>query len=422
MAKYYKKMFNILDRYLKDKVEDIDTSILSAFEDRKNGKIFNFKEHLRGFIYAQLSALVSWKKIKSNLANIDNIFCQYNKEKLKQKSAEDLITEITEIKCNNPYTTKNQMRSLKANIETFEKIEKDFSGIEKFITCHSPINIVKLLADSNSTYKLRYSGVALVCEYLRNMGIDIVKPDVHLKRILAPDRLNLVSSKSDYAVIGKCKQLSNEIGISQIKIDYLLWNYCAKGYGEVCTKKPKCEKCVISEYCLNNTKPINNRQDVKKVFIVKKATEYQKTDTKENNFYKMDKISIRNYSEHIATEKLLNNGYKFINISTGREYSLFRITNNNENMLARFMFYRFNPKVKNNYAWILKKNFNDIDYSYLVFVVYVVNSVHVLLIPASDVIDKFESRDYEGLKSPPEWGINLSYQIINFLIAHYEMK
>lgn len=249
MAKYYKKMFNILDKYLKDKVEDIDNTILSAFEDRKNGKIFNFKEHLRGFIYAQLSALVSWKKIKSNLANIDNIFCQYNKEKLKQKSAEDLIAEITEIKCNNPYTTKNQMRSLKANIETFERIEKDFSSIEKFITCHSPINIIKLLADSNSTYKLRYSGIALVCEYLRNMGIDIVKPDVHLKRILAPDRLNLVSSKSDYAVIEQCRQLSSEIGISQIKIDYLLWNYCAKGYGEICTKKPKCEKCVINEFC-----------------------------------------------------------------------------------------------------------------------------------------------------------------------------
>ena len=81
------------------------------------------------------------------------------------------------------------------------------------------------------------------------MGIDIVKPDLHLKRILATDRLNLVSSKSDYTVIERCIQLSNEIGISQIKIDYLLWNYCSKGYGEVCTKKPKCEKCVIKEFC-----------------------------------------------------------------------------------------------------------------------------------------------------------------------------
>ena len=242
-------MFNILEEYLKNRVEDIDNTVLSAFEDRKNGKIFTLKEHLRGFVYAQLSALVSWKKIKSNLSNIDNIFCQFDKDKLKLKSAEDLIAEITEIKCNNPYTTKNQIRSLKANIETFERIKKDFGSIEKFITHQIPVNIIKLLADSNSVYKLKYTGAALASEYLRNMGIDIVKPDVHIKRILAPDRLNLVSSKSDYTVIERCKQLSYEIGISQIKIDYLLWNYCAKGYGEVCTKKPKCEKCVIKEFC-----------------------------------------------------------------------------------------------------------------------------------------------------------------------------
>jgi hypothetical protein len=114
-----------------------------------------------------------------------------------------------------------------------------------------------------------------------------------------------------------------------------------------------------------------------------------------------------------------------------KERSLFRITNNNENTLVRFMFYRFNPNVTNNYAWILKKNFNDSEYGYLVFVLYVVNSVHVLFIPARDIIrpsndamilNIFESRDYEGKKSAPEWGINLNYGIINFLIAHYEAK
>ena len=98
MNKDYCKMFNILDKYLNDKVVDIDNTILSAFEDRKNGKKFTFKEHLKGFIYAQLSALVSWKKIKNNLDNIDNIFCLFDKEKLKLKSAEDLIAEITKIK------------------------------------------------------------------------------------------------------------------------------------------------------------------------------------------------------------------------------------------------------------------------------------------------------------------------------------
>ncbi len=249
MEKDYCKMFNILDEYLKNKVQDIDLTILEAVSARNNGKVFSFAEHLKGFIYAQLSALVSWKKIKDNQTKFNELFCNFDRNKLKEQAADFLIEEIKKLKCYSPYTTKNQMHALKANVETFEKIEQDFGSLEKFITHTTPVNIIKLLADSKSTYKLKYSGVALVCEYLRNVGIDVIKPDVHLKRILGAERLNIVKSKSDYAVITEYKKLSDEIGISQVKMDYLLWNYCSKGYGEVCTAKPKCEKCVIKNYC-----------------------------------------------------------------------------------------------------------------------------------------------------------------------------
>ena len=249
MGKDYKKMFSILDNYLKDKVQDIDMSILEAVEARKNGKVFSFKEHLKGFIYAQLSALVSWKRIKDNQPDLNIIFCGFEKEKLKQKPAEELTEEIRTLKCYSPYTTENQMNSLKANIETFERIEQKYSSLDKFITHSTPSNIIKLLADSNSTFKLKYAGVAIICEYVRNVGIDIIKPDVHIKRIAAADRLNLVTAKSDYKIIEEFRKLSNETGISQVKMDYLLWNYCAKGYGEICTATPKCNECVIRIFC-----------------------------------------------------------------------------------------------------------------------------------------------------------------------------
>lgn len=248
-AQEYSKMFNILEKYLKDRVQDIDLTILEAVNARKKGKAFSFEEHLRGFIYAQLSALVSWKKIKDNQLRLDEIFCNFDRLQLKEKSAEDLINEITAIKCHNPYTTKNQMRSLKDNIETFEKIEQEYGSLEKFITHSAPSNIIKLLADNNSTYKLKYAGVALVCEYLRNVGIDIIKPDVHIKRIASAERLNLVTAKNDYKIIDEFQKLAHKIGISQVKMDYLLWNYCSKGYGEVCTATPKCNECVIRKYC-----------------------------------------------------------------------------------------------------------------------------------------------------------------------------
>lgn len=249
MGKDYKKLFSILEDYLRDKVQDIDLTILEAVTARNNGKAFSFEEHLKGFIYAQLSALVSWKKIKDNQSKFDELFCNFDRNELKEQSPDFLIEEIKKIKCYSPYTTKKQMYSLKTNIETFEKIEQDFGSLEKFVTHTTPVNIIKLLVDSKSTYKLKYSGVAIVCEYLRNVGIDIIKPDVHIKRIVAADRLNLLTAKSDYKVIDEFRQLSQNIGISQVKMDYLLWNYCSKGYGEICTAKPKCEDCVIKEYC-----------------------------------------------------------------------------------------------------------------------------------------------------------------------------
>ena len=47
MEKDYCKMFNILDEYLKNKVQDIDLTILEAVSARNNGKVFSFAEHLK---------------------------------------------------------------------------------------------------------------------------------------------------------------------------------------------------------------------------------------------------------------------------------------------------------------------------------------------------------------------------------------
>ncbi len=53
-AQDYNKMFNVLEEYLKDKVQDIDLTILEAVNARKNGKSFSFEEHLKGFFMHNL--------------------------------------------------------------------------------------------------------------------------------------------------------------------------------------------------------------------------------------------------------------------------------------------------------------------------------------------------------------------------------
>ncbi len=282
MAKDYYKMFNSIEEYLKDKVEGIDNTILQAVEDRKNGRKFSFSEHIEGMILSLLSGQNEWKKIYQNKKYLGDLFFHYDKEKIKNCNPQIFIDGIYQ-KNIGTTSTKAQMHALKYNILIFERIETEYGSLDSFITHDTPIKIVKLLADNGSKYKLVQLGPPLVCEYLRNVGIDIIKPDRHIKRILASNKLNFISSQNDYEVIKKSKQLSDEIGISQVKIDYLLWNYCANGYGKICTKtNPKCKQCVIREFCNNPATKSNNKEADKKIIIVKKAVNSVKKDKKIN--------------------------------------------------------------------------------------------------------------------------------------------
>ena len=95
-------------------------------------------------------------------------------------------------------------------------------------------------------------GEALVWEYLRNVGIDGVKPDTHIRRFLSGNRMGapLVASPASVEdVYRQVNQLSEKTGLLKAEIDNLIWSFCAEGYGEICTAKPRCDKCPIKSKC-----------------------------------------------------------------------------------------------------------------------------------------------------------------------------
>ena len=99
--------------------------------------------------------------------------------------------------------------------------------------------------------KLKRMGIPLVCEYLRNVGVDCFKADVHLMRIIGKDRLGFISSEkpSFTEMYKEIKKLSDEISLWMEQIDYILWAYCAENFGAICTATPNCHKCVVREFC-----------------------------------------------------------------------------------------------------------------------------------------------------------------------------
>ena len=159
--------------------------------------------------------------------------------------------KIKDIKCGNR-AIRAQMRSLRTHIHIFERIEVEYGSLDDFVTSENAHHIVTMLSSPLSPYKLPMVGKALAWEYLRNVGIDAAKPDVHIRRFLGADRMGscLASSPASLAdVEQKMEQLAEETGLLKVEIDDLIWRFCAKGYGEICTASPACERCVIADRC-----------------------------------------------------------------------------------------------------------------------------------------------------------------------------
>ena len=209
-------------------------------------------EHVKAMIFSLLSDQRVWSDIELHKNELDVIFENYDIEKLKNKAPEVLVKEITDIKCGNRKIRK-QMNDLKHNIEQLERIERDHGSIDKYYRSPNKVEIVKSL--SEGTYKLKWMQVALVCEYLKGVGVNTIKPDSLLKRLLA--RLGYVQNKeeaSPWEAIEICQKIADEYGMSMPMVDTILWQYCAKDKFEVCTDKPKCAQCGVYN-CPSRTCP-----------------------------------------------------------------------------------------------------------------------------------------------------------------------
>lgn len=245
----YNKLLNsILETMKNSNYTLVELETTTAINKRKAGKFFSLDEHIEGLIWSLLSNQRPWKGISDNRNNIIKIFHNFECKYIQKENPETFITELIKIKCGNR-AIKKQMYSLKHNIEIFQNIIKEYGSMDNFVTSDAPYNIAKKI--SSGKYKLQQIGFPLAMEYLRNVGIDTVKPDVHICRILGKERLAL--SKYDVAKEQEAadiiKDIADKVGLTASEVDYIFWQFCANGYAEICTKKPKCEICKAKKYC-----------------------------------------------------------------------------------------------------------------------------------------------------------------------------
>jgi endonuclease III len=216
---------------------------------RKQGKQFFFNEHIEGLLWSLLSNQRPWGPIKTNMESIRKIFHQFDREKLLETDPAELIQNIKRIRCGNR-AIERQMYDLNYNILIFEKIESKFGSLDAFVTSDLPTTIAKRLSGATGSYKLKQVGYALALEYLRNVGIDAVKPDTHIMRILGRDRLGFSEGvPTQQEAVDIMENISQETGHSKAYLDALFWTLCATNAAAICQESPKCEMCQLNRHC-----------------------------------------------------------------------------------------------------------------------------------------------------------------------------
>ena len=245
MTKYneFKEIIRTMEAHNYDWHQEIQ-KIEQAQEKRKGMTEFSLAAHVKAMVYAMLSNNRPWKKIEENSEKVDAVFHGFDVDYLLTASPEELEQKLKEIKCGNRQI-KNQMLNLSGNIKILQRIAYDFGTIDNYYNSTATDTLIKSLSVSGQKYKLKYMGTPLVCEYLKGVGLDIIKPDVHVCRIVG----RLGYSKHNPATIQEAldvyKAIADEYNLPQVAVDTVFWQYCAKDKFEICSDVPKCNHCGV---------------------------------------------------------------------------------------------------------------------------------------------------------------------------------
>lgn len=267
-AKAVKLMDTYLQGALSEKQKWENTYIKKQIDKRNKGGIFTINDHIRGMVYSMLTSERGWYKFLEHTSietgqifTIDEIFLQYEPNALLKRIPISLSNEIRAKKLGNRRIEKQMYALITKNIKKLLDIENRFGQIDVFYKFYENEDktlktLIKEISTENKTNKFAELGESLAAEYLKNVGYDLAKPDRHICRILGSKYLGCSDKEivPVYEAFDIVSAIAKELGRPVAEVDYILWSYCATGYGGVCSKdKANHEICVVKELC-NHTK------------------------------------------------------------------------------------------------------------------------------------------------------------------------
>ena len=209
-----------------------------------SGKL-KFDDHVKAMILSLLSNRQEWDKIEKNLDELRVVFCDYDFQKLMLKSETTILNELTALKCGNQ-AIRRQISHLKTNIRTLERIAREQGDLDHYYSVTDKYILVDKLSNSESEYKLHDMGVALVCEYLKGVGISVVKPDTHTRRIIGRLGFSEKNPAEEIETLRICDEIVNALNMSHALVDTILWQYGVEKKCGICGEEPDCARCGVT--------------------------------------------------------------------------------------------------------------------------------------------------------------------------------
>ena len=110
--------------------------------DSDNGKIRSISEHVACMILAMLTANRPYEPIKQHLSQLENIFMNYDADKLMNADPEQLIKSVKSIRCGN-MRIKFQMYALKHNISYLRQMQQEHGSIDAYYHSMTKETLIK---------------------------------------------------------------------------------------------------------------------------------------------------------------------------------------------------------------------------------------------------------------------------------------
>lgn len=254
-----------MEQWVNEKCADIpaarweNTYICHQVQRRKSGEPMELEtmDYIRAMTYAILSNSMNWRCVAHDadpqtgrLRNVDKAL------KARVVNDTDLSVAFEENQVRFRFK-KRQIPAVKENIGRLKEAAELSAKYAKMSANGTDFwPLVQAIANGKPEdgYKLAQIGPALACEYLRNLGYDIPKPDRHLCRMLGSERLQFFNQpmpelEEVYNLVRRVAN-SSKSNYGPGQADYILWSYCAIGYGNMCNGKNRaCEDCCLSDLC-----------------------------------------------------------------------------------------------------------------------------------------------------------------------------